>query len=216
MMFLSSLQSHRAAQHQSHRLCQSCHPQSAPAPVSQLIGAAGCRSCRDWSVCSLISCNPLVIPLGSNISISSYLPPRKHPATLPPSYLVLMLGIRAENTLLFHWDDVRHNSSRQSDFDRQEEAAPYKASIRVSGTRLTMTDKFGAKNQTFLKKFDAETRSLFILLVTDLVTSFSICKYQEFIWKQSQPSSLYSRQSPHKHLQLRSHLCSRLLKWVLY
>ena len=85
-----------------------------------------------------------------------------------------MLGIGAENTLLFYRDDVQHNSS-EGDADAAVTLIltvwtleTYKVSIRVSGTRLTMTDKFGAKNQTFLKKFDAETRSLFILLVTDL------------------------------------------------
>ena len=112
---LSSLQSYRAAQHQSHRLCQSCHPQSAP--VWQLIGAAGCRSCRDWSVCSLISCNPLVIPQGSNISIS--------PATAcnisitwqttSTKLAILVLGIRAENTLLFSSDDAQQHNSGEGD-----------------------------------------------------------------------------------------------------
>ena len=90
-----------------------------------------------------------------------------------------MLGIGAENTLLFHRDDVQHNSS-EGDADAAVTLI-LTVLTRVSGTRLTMTDKFGAKNQTFLKKFDAETRSLFILLVTDLLTSFSICKYQSFL-----------------------------------
>ena len=85
--------------------------------------------------------------------------------------------VRAENTLVFSSEDARqHNSSEGdaavililTDWRRGEETARYKATIRVSRTTLTMTDKFGAKNQTFLKKFDAETRSLFILLVTDL------------------------------------------------
>ena len=116
MMFLSSLQSLqscRAAQHQSHRLCQSCHLQSPP--VWQLIGAAGCRSCRDWSVCSLISCNPLVIPLGSNISISPPSPPLLLANSLISSIgVMLMLGIRAENIRCFPLRTEtmsKHNSS---------------------------------------------------------------------------------------------------------
>ena len=159
-------------------------------PVWQLIGPAGCRSGRDWSVCSLISCNPLVIPLGSNISISpaitaSYLSPRKQPQL---SILVLSeqkirwfspqrmpantIAVKVMQPSYWFW---------QTGEEEKRLLVTRRATIRVSGTTLTMTDKFGAKNQTFLKKFDAETRSLFILLVTDLLTSFSICKYQSFL-----------------------------------